>query len=1115
MDKNELRRRIDELSPEKRALLERRLMEMGVLAPSEPGIPRRDGSGACALSYAQRRLWFLDQMEPNSCVYNITNAVRLRGVLEVGALREALNVIVGRHEALRSTFVVRGEEPVQVVAERWAVELPVVDLSAGAEGEREGEVERVLRAEARRPFDLGTDLMLRALLVRVGEQEHVLLLTMHHIASDGWSMGVLTRELTALYAAIAQGREPGLAPLPIQYGDYAVWQRGWLQGAELEKQLAYWTGELAGAPATLQLPTDRPRPAVQTYRGAREVALLSRGLSDALHALSQRERVTLFTTLLAAFTVLLHRHAGTEDVVVGTAIAGRRRVETEPLIGFFVNTLVLRVDLSGDLTFREFLGQVRERVLEAYDHQDLPFEKLVEELRPERSLSWTPLVQVLFVLQDGDQPTLEFPGLTASPVEVNKGTAKFDLSASVTETPRGLRVTLEYNTDLYDAGTIRRVLGHYETLLKGIVADPGQRVTRLPLLPEAERHQVLVEWNATQAPFPETACIHGLFEAQVERTPEAIAVIFADQSLTYRQLNQRANQLAHYLQKRGVGPDVLVGLCLERSLNMVVGLLGILKAGGAYVPLDPTDPKERLAFMLHDARVSVLVTEQRTLEGLPEPGVPAVCLDADWGVLAREGQDDPVSRATADHLSYVIYTSGSTGKPKGVMTTHRAVSNLVSWMQARFPMNGMDVVLQKTPYTFDASVVEFFPALLVGARLVMARPEGHRDGRYLIDTICAERVSRLKLVPSLMQAMIEEPGLEGCTSLRWVSCGGEALSRAVLERFRERLSVEFVNLYGPTEATVDATFWVSGQQGPPDVVPIGRPIANTQLYILDAHMQPVPVGVPGELYIGGVGLARGYLERPELTAERFLPNPFSAEAGALLYKTGDLGRYLADGNIEYLGRLDDQVKVRGFRIELGEVETALCEHPDVRESVVVVREDTPGEKRLVAYVVPRQGAALTIDSLRHVVQAKLPEYMVPSAFILLASVPLASSGKADRRSLPVPATMRSDLDYVAPQDAMERQIAQIWEETLGVHPVGVTDNFFELGGHSLLAVRIINAIEQTIGLRLPVSVLFEGATIRHLAQALQQKAGAMTRTLEEVRGLSAEAARRLLDGAGG
>jgi amino acid adenylation domain-containing protein len=869
---------------------------------------------------------------------------------------------------------------------------------------------------------------------------------------------------------------------------------------------------------TLPLPTDRPRPAVQSYRGARETVVLARGLMEALRELSRREQVTLFMTLLAAFQTLLHRYGGMDDVVVGAPIAGRRRVETEGLIGFFVNTLVLRTDLSGDPAFRELLGRVRETVLGGQDHQDLPFEKLVEEVGPPRSPSWAPLVQVMFALQDPDQGLLEFPGVTASRVAVDTGTAKFDLTASVREGPEGLRVTLEYNTDLFEAATIRRMLGHFEMLLGGIAADPGQPLSRLPLLTEAERHQLVVEWNRTQVTFPQSRCIPELFAAQVTRTPAAVAVTFEQQSVTYQQLNQRANQLAHFLRKHGVGPDVLVGLCIERSIDMVAGLLGILKAGGAYVPLDPNDPPHRLAFVLDDAHISVLVTQQRFLPLLPATVTPTVCLDADREALAQEDQNDPVPRATADNLSYVMYTSGSTGRPKGVMITHRGFSNLLAWTQAVFPLNEADVVLQKTPFTF--SVWEIYAPLLVGARLVMARPDGHRDTRYLTNTIRAAQISHLKLVPSLLQAMLADAELETCTSLRWVSCGGEVLPPGLLERFRARLNLELVNLYGPTETTHNAAFWVSGPRVAADVVPIGRPIANTQLYILDEHMQPVPIGVPGELYIGGVGLARGYLGRPELTAERFVPSPFGAESGARLYKTGDRARYLTDGNIEYLGRLDHQIKLRGFRIELGEIEATLGQHPGVRESVVLVRDDALGGKRLVAYVVPKSGEAPTRDSLRRFVQSKLPAYMVPSAIALLPSLPLASNGKVDRQSLPAPGTTRADGDCVAPRDVTERQLAQIWEEILGVHPVGVTDNFFELGGHSLLAGRLLARVRERYQVDVSLGAFFAAPTVAGLATTIVQRlaegveAATVARVLEELRGLTDEAVRGLLGGAG-
>ncbi|HKX19634.1 MAG TPA: amino acid adenylation domain-containing protein [bacterium] len=1045
------------------------------------GIARRDRPDPCPLSFAQARLWFLDQLDPQTGLYNVPHAVRLRGTLQVGALRQAFNTIVARHEALRTTFRPHHEGPVQIVTEHAVADLPVIDLRGTPAAQREAELGRVLTAEARRPFNLSSDLMVRALLVRLEEREHVLLFTVHHIAFDEWSLGILTRELAAAYAAYSAGHAPAFRPLPVQYADYAIWQRRRLQEDVLRQQLTYWTHTLRGAPPVIALPTDRPRRAAQSVRGASATVTLPAALADALKAVARRGRATMFITLLTAFNALLARYTGQDDIVVGAPIANRNRVELEPLIGFFVNTLAMRGDLSGDRTFRELLGQMRKVALDAYDHQELPFEKLVEALRPERSLSRMPLIQVLFVLHDPGEPRLALSGLQTAPVEVNTGTAKFDLTLSVGERPAGLRVSLEYNTDLYDPATIRRMLGHYESLLRGIAADPDERVARLPLLTEAERRQLLVEWDAPRT-APPAARIHELFEAQVARSPEAVAVTFDGRSLTYRQLNERANQLAHHLRKHGVGPDVLVGLCLERSLEMSVGVIGILKAGGAYVPLDPTYPQHRLTVMLHEAHIAVVVTQQRLAHRLTGRGATVVRLDADRAAIAQEDSHDPAAGATADHLFYVVFTSGSTGIPKGVMIPHRSVSNFVAWMQDAFPIDRTDVVFQKTPFTFDMSVWELCAPLLVGARLVMAQPEGQRDCRYLVDAIRAEGVTQLHVVPTLLQAMAEERDFEACTSLRRIFSAGEALSRGLVDRVRAQLEVELINLYGPTEGNVD-TFWVAGPEPTADFVPIGRPIANTHVYVLDAHMQPVPIGVPGDVYVGGAGVARGYLGNAALTAERFLQNPFAAEAGGRLYKTGDRGRYLPDGNLEFLGRLDHQVKLRGFRIELGEIEATLGAHPDVRDAAVVLREEPSGETRLVGYVLPR-GAAPTGNALRQFLRAKLPEHMVPSAFVALPSLPLTSSGKVDRRKLPAPDAARPAPAYVGPRDEVERRLVEVWEEILGVHPVGVTDNFFDLGGHSLLAARLMDSIQRTVGRKLPLAMLFEHATVQDLAQAL-------------------------------
>ncbi len=973
--------RLTNLSPAKRALLELRLKTKGTAAPSEQTIPRRPTCDPAPLSFAQQRLWFLNQMEPESPAYNQPKAIRLIGSLDVNALQKALDQIIARHEVLRTTFVSVDGMPLQVIADSRAVALPVIDLGAESEAARDAEVKRLLAETIRRPFDLSRDLMLRALLLRLHEAEHILLLVTHHIASDGWSTGVLHRELSALYQAFAAGEPPRLPELPVQYADFAVWQRQWLQGKTLDAQLAYWKKQLKLVPA-LELPSDRPRPLVQSFRGGRQFLVLSKDLSEGLKSLSRREGVTLFMILLAAFHTLLHRYTGQDDITVGSPIAGRTRAEIEGLIGFFVNTLVLRTDLSGNPSFRQLLDRVREVALGAYAHQDLPFEKLVEELQPERNLSHSPLFQVMFALQNVPRVAIELPGLTLSSMTVDSGTAKFDLFLSLHEETEALRGSLEYNTDLFDDATIHRMLNHFENLLKAVVANPDQRISGLALLTEGERHQVLVEWNATATDYPKDKPIHELFEAQAERSPDAVAVVFPltssghgkDKQLTYRELNIRANTLAHRLKKLGVGPEVRVGICVERSLEMVVGLLGILKAGGAYVPLDPAYPKERLAFMLEDAQVSVLLTQERLVKELIEdrrskgdgdsrssildPRFQVICLDADWELITKESEENPIGGATADTLAYLIYTSGSTGTPKGVEVLHRGIVRLLFGVDY-VELNATGTFLQLAPLAFDASTLEIWGALLHGARLVLS-PEKILTHQELSHIIQKQGVSTLWLTASLFNSVIDDVP-DALSGIRQLLIGGEALSFPHVQRGLELLpSTQIINGYGPTESTTFTCCYRIPKQMDKAVtsVPIGRPITNTQVYLLDHQLNPVPIGVPGELYIGGDGLARGYLNQPELTAEKFIPDPFNNEVGARLYKTGDRARYLPDGNIEFLGRIDCQVKIRGFRIELGEIEAVLGQHPAVRQAVVLAREDVPGDlsaplgtgKRLVAYV---------------------------------------------------------------------------------------------------------------------------------------------------------------------
>lgn len=1085
------------LTPELRTQLATRKAEILAFLrqlPSQPAIepiqpvPR---NGGLLLSFAQERIWFLSQLEEQSVAYNVSVALRLTGSLHIEMLERSFNEIIRRHEVLRTTFITVGGKPVQVIAPTLDIRIPITDLRQRSKREKEAEVQRLAFEEARCPFDLAQGPLFRAALLHLDEEEYVILATFHHSIFDGWSTAVFVRELVALYEAFSTGKASTLPELPIQYADFAHWQREWLQGEMLKQQLSYWKQQLSGDLPVLELPTDHPRPARLTFRGATQSFVLPETLSKAIKTLSRQEGVTLFTTLLTAFNILLHRYTGQEDILVGSPIANRNRAEIENLIGFFVNTLVLRTDLSGNPTVRELLGRVNEATLGSHIHQDLPFEHLVAETRTRRELSHHPLFQVMFVFQNTPTQELKLPGLTLTPIELHNKTAKFDLTLDMRETDQGLSGLWEYNIDLFENTTITRMIGHFQTLLEGMTANPEQQLLDLPILTEAERHQILVEWNDTKkVDYPKDTCLHELFEAQVERTPDATALVFEDQKLSYQELNQRANQLAHYLRTLGVGPEILVGICVERSLEMVVGLLGVLKAGGAYVPLDPEYPKERLAFMIEDSQTSVLLTQEKLKLEIGNRKLNngnIVCLDSDWETITQECENNPVSGVNADNLIYVIYTSGSTGKPKGAMNIHRALCNRLLWMQDAYRLTADDHILQKTPFSFDVSGWEFFWPLITGARLVIAKPGGHKDSAYLIKLITDQKITTMHFVPPMLQVFLQEPDVEQCTSLRQVICSGEALPYELQQCFFERLGAELHNLYGPTEAAIDVTFWHCKRENQRKIVPIGRPIANTQIYILDRYLQPVPIGASGELYIGGVGLARGYLNRPGLTKEKFIPGPFSDEVGARLYRTGDLARFLPDGNIEFLGRVDHQVKIRGFRIELGEIEAILAKHAAVREVVVIAREDQPGNKRLVAYVVSSDPAkAATTNELRSFLMQKLPEYMIPSAFITLETLPLSPSGKVDRRALPAPEGLRPKLEaaYVMPQSETERFITQIWQQVLQVDKIGIHDNFFDLGGHSLLAAQIHSKLQEKFDREFSLIDLFQYPTIQTLAQYL-------------------------------
>ena len=1048
---------------------------------SRNAIPRRASATPAPLSFAQQRLWFLDQLEPGSPLYNVSLPLKLSGPLDAGALQRALSEIIRRHDAFRTRFELIDQTPMQLIDPPAELTLPLVDLSGLPEAAREAEAIRLARIEASLPSGLEAGPLFRAKLLRFADNEHALLLVMHHIVSDGWSLGILRREIAALYAAYLSNRSPLMPELPVQYADYAIWQRTTLRGEILDHQLAYWKKQLEGAPQLLELLGDYPRPAMQSFKGTRRAMTLGRAMTQALRELSLRHNATLFMTLLAAFAALIARYTRCDDIVVGSPIAGRTRVEIENLIGCFVNTLVLRTDCSGNPPFIELLSRVRETALSAYAHQDIPFEKLVEELKPERSLSHSPLFQVMFVLQNAGPAELNLPGLTASELDFERVNAKFDLSLAAIETDAELRLDIEYSTDLFTQASIDRLIEHYETLLRGIIAAPTAKLAQLPLMTEAQRKRVLIAWNDTETGYPKRATIASLFEAQVRRTPAATALIFEDQALSYSQLNAKANRLAHHLHVLGVGPETLVGVCAQRSIEMVAALLAILKAGGAYLPLDPNYPEERLAFMLEDGAVPVLLTQKGV--PLPRQRAKLVYVDALERDFDGYPDTDPESRVEANNLAYVIYTSGSTGRPKGVAIEHRSAVALLSWAADIFAPEQWAGTLASTSICFDLSVFELFVPLSVGGAVILVK-----NALELPNLACADQVTLVNTVPSAAVELLRIDGIP--VSVHTVNLAGEPLSTELVRQLYERGIDRVYDLYGPTEDTTYSTFALRSSFGR---ATIGRPIANTQVYILDPHLNPVPIGVPGELHLGGAGLARGYLNRPELTAEKFIPNPFTDHPQARLYKTGDLARYLPDGNIEFLGRIDHQVKIRGFRIELGEIEAVLAQRPEVKACAVLVREDTPGDQRLIAYVVAR-GEGPSLTELRGFIQSKLPEYMIPAAFVLLDKMPVTPNGKLDRKALPAP-EYRSDKPFVAPRTPAEKKLAAIWAEMLKLQHTGIHDNFFELGGHSLLATQLISRVREELNIDLPLRAIFEAPTVEGLGAQIASAEAASKRAI--------------------
>jgi amino acid adenylation domain-containing protein len=1028
------------------------------------------------LSAAQERLWVLDQLHARNPAQNLACGLRIPGSVNRSSIEAALNVVVGRHEILWTEFRAIDGVPTATVLPTALVTVNVVDLGKLSGDEQKAQITRV----AQIPFDLSRAPLLKATLFALNGGNQIFLLVVHRIVCDELSLQLLLNEIASRIVGDTQKH-----PRPAQYGPIAT-----RATPASEAAIAYWRQRLAGAPSTIDLPSDRQRPPVQTFRGSKQRLQIESDLVERLKKLGQSRDTDLFAVLLSAFKVLLLRYTRQDDVVVGMRVSGRHEPEVDTLIGPLENLIALRTDVSADPSFVDLLNRVREGIGQAFAHQDVPFETLLRELRLERDMSRHPLFQVTFTLQEKPYVIFRNTPIPAnmSAYEVELPTELCDLSIECVLRGNKLAVVFSYNTDLFDASTIGRMMDHFRNLLESAAQSPEIQISRMTLIGPDERHQLLVAWNDTQTDYPTDVALHKFIENQVAKSPDAIALVFESQQLTYRELNQRANQLAQHLKRYGVGPDVLVGVCAERSLELVIALLATVKADGAYVPLDPEYPKDRLQTMLSDANAPVVLTQAHLLDRLPQGTNNVFCLDRDWPSLKAESQENLPICVTPKNLAYAIYTSGSTGKPKGVPNVHEGIVNRLLWMQEMYRLTPRDRVLQKTPFSFDVSVWEFFWPLMTGATLVVARPGGHRDAAYMVDLIARQGITTMHFVPSMLNIFLETPGMERCDSLRLVFASGEALPYELQQRFFERLGAELHNLYGPTEAAVDVTFWACRPDNPQTIVPIGRPIANTQIYILDAALQPTPIGVAGELHIGGIGLARGYLNRPDLTAQKFIPDPFSQRPGARLYKTGDLARFLPDGNIEYLGRIDHQVKLRGFRIELGEIEAVLGECTGILQAVATVREDIAGNKQLVAYVIATPNEDLDVDLLRQELKDKLPEYMVPSRFVVVKEFPMTTSGKVDRKLLPAPPLeRRTAAEVVAPRNELEAQVAPVFARILGLPSVGVTDNFFELGGQSLLAGRLLAEIQKITGRQIPLSALFRGATVEALAGLIAEE----------------------------
>jgi amino acid adenylation domain-containing protein len=1073
---------LDSLSPEKRELLElMRRRQQPAPRPERPAPPRRLGLQTAPLSFAQQRLWIISQLQPENPSYNIQAALRIEGILDVAVLGRAVSEIVRRHEVLRTTYPTNDDEPVQLVSDSSTAALTYVDFEHVPEPAREAESRRLATALAGRPFKLASEPVWRAALIRFDASTHLLVFVVHHIAFDGWSRAVLISEFTKLYEAFVEGKPSPLPELAVQYADYAVWQRRAFEDGLLQAQLDYWKRQLGGSLPVLRLPTDYPKASPSAAPAASaQTRLLPPALVESLERLCRRENVTQFMLLLAAFKVLLMRYTGQAELVVGVPITNRNQFEVEGLIGFFVNALALRTKVEGDPSFRDYLQQLRVVTLEAFTNPDVPFEKLVEELQPEREADGSAFFKVAFAVQHAPTASMPCANLKLSPLEVEGGGAKLDLTLLITETERGLLAAIKYNADLFEPETCGRMLKRYETLLSAIASDPGERLSALPLMDEPERRRLLAQWSgAAEEVEAARECCHERFESAAMRRPGALAVVCGAERMTYGEFNARANRLAHYLGGRGVGPETPVAICLDRGLDMMVGLLGVLKAGGTYVPLDPAHLGERAAFILQDSKARILLTQERHLDALAIETCEVICIDREAERIERQPATSPPRLSTPDNAAYIIYTSGSTGNPKGAVIEHRGLSNVVTATIEAFDVDEDSRVLQFASINFDASIWQMFTALQAGATLYVASEEERRSGTGLVSLIERERVDTADLPPSLLGVLPPEQ----IPSLRTISTGGERVTAETTGRWQK--GRRFFNVYGPTETTVAVTM-MECKHPSEAAPPIGRPIKNASVYILDAHGQPVPEGCPGELHIGGAGVARGYLRRPGLTAEKFVPNAFSAKPGARLYRTGDWARFLPDGNLDFIGRRDRQIQLRGFRIELDEVEAIARRHPEVEEVAVISETDDAGHQRIVAYVVPRAPRELSEHDLRRYLKERLPEYMSPSAIYMLDEMPRGSAGKIDRPALQGKGSREAATQSSPPRDPIEQELVGIWSELLRLDAarIGIQDSFFDMGGHSLLAIKLLLQIERRFNVNIPFSSLFQDPTVAGLALAV-------------------------------